>query len=145
LVLDANIFVRLVVPGEYEEQARALWNSLAAGDTPCLVPAFCLAEVISSLRQLARAGLLAPNDEESAVEEFITAIRPGLAIIDSTALIRSAWRIARELDERHTYDSVYLAIARAYNMEYWTADRQLLRRLDGRIPQARFLGDYPLA
>jgi hypothetical protein len=30
-------------------------------------------------------------------------------------------------------------------MEFWTADQQLLRRLAGRFPEARFLGDYPLA
>jgi predicted nucleic acid-binding protein len=52
--------------------------------------------------------------------------------------------VAYELNERHTYNSVYLAIARAFDMEFWTADQVLLRRLNGRIPQTRFLGDYPL-
>jgi predicted nucleic acid-binding protein len=64
--------------------------------------------------------------------------------VDGPSLSRAAWEIARNLNERHTYDSVYLAIARAFAMEFWTADQQLLRRLDGRFPEARFLGDYPL-
>jgi predicted nucleic acid-binding protein len=46
--------------------------------------------------------------------------------------------------ERHTYDSVYLAVARAFGMEFWTADQRLLRHLAGRFPESRFLGDYPL-
>ena len=41
-------------------------------------------------------------------------------------------------------DSVYLAVARAFGMEFWTADQRLLRDLAGRFPEARFLGDYPL-
>jgi predicted nucleic acid-binding protein len=64
VVLDANVLVRLVVPGDYREQALALWDRISTGHEPCLIP-----------------------------------------------------RIA---------------------------DRQLLRRLDGRVPEAHFLGDYPL-
>jgi predicted nucleic acid-binding protein len=144
LVLDANVFVGLLVPGEYRPQARSLWERAATNQEPCVVPAFCPTEVISSLRQLGRAGVLTPIDEEEAVEEFLMVTHPSLVVIESAALTYTAWEIARELDERHTYDSVYLAIARAFDTEFWTADRQLLRRLDGRIPQARFLGDYPL-
>ena len=144
LVSDANVLVRVVAPGEYRAQARALWQRLVDGDAPCVVPVFCPTEVISSLRQMGRGSLLTPDEEAEAFEEFATIIRPVLVTIDTPPLMRAAWRIARELDERHTYDSVYLAIAQAFGMEFWTADQQLLRRLAGRFPLARFLGDFPL-
>lgn len=144
MVLDANVLVRLVVPGEYREHAMALWNRVMVHSVPCAVPAFCSTEVISSIRQMGRGGLLTTEEEALAVGDFVASIRPVLISIDSPALTLAGWELAHDLDERHTYDSVYLAVARAFAMEFWTADRQLLRRLDGRFPEARFLGDYPL-
>jgi predicted nucleic acid-binding protein len=144
VILDANVLVRVVVPGEYREQALALWDLVLAEQESCVVPVFCPTEVLSSIRQMSRGGLLPPVEEEIAINDFLTRILPALITRDSPALMRAAWEIARDLNERHTYDSVYLAIARAFGMEFWTADQQLLRRLDGRFPEARFLGDYPL-
>jgi predicted nucleic acid-binding protein len=144
VVLDANVLVRLGVPGEYREQAQALWQQVMVGQEPCLEPVFCPTEVVSSLRQMGRGSLLTAAEEEEAFDEFLASIRPALITVDSPSLMRAAWEIARDLDERHTYDSVYLAIARSFGLEFWTADRQLLRRLDGRFPEAHFLGDYPL-
>jgi predicted nucleic acid-binding protein len=144
VVLDANVLVRLVIPGDYEDQAEALWNWLPASGEPCLVPSFCPVEVISSLRQMGRGRLVTQEREEQAFNEFLTDIRPALITIDSPALTRAAWEIARDLNERHTYDSVYLALVRAFSMEFWTADQQLLRRIGNRFPEARFLGDYPV-
>jgi predicted nucleic acid-binding protein len=145
VILDANDLVRMVAPGDYEAQAETLWRRMMLGHEACLVPAFCPAEVIASLRQMGRGGLLSSQREEVAVDDFLGRIRPVLIALDSPALTRVAWEIARDLDERHTYDSVYLAVARAFGMEFWTADQKLLRRLDGRFPEARFLGDYPLS
>jgi predicted nucleic acid-binding protein len=144
VVLDANVLVRLVIPGQYEDQAEALWNHLMMSGGPCVVPAFCPTEVISSLRQMGRGDLITGEREEQAVEEFVMDIHPVLITFDNPELLRPAWEISRDLNERHTYDSVYLALARAFSLEFWTADRQLLRRLDSRFPEARFLGDYPL-
>jgi predicted nucleic acid-binding protein len=144
MVLDANIFVRLAAPTDYVEQTEALWLRVAVGGEPCVVPAFCSTEVISSLRQMGRGQLLTPDEEAEAVERFTSRIQPLLVTVESPVLTRLAWQIARDLGERHTYDSVYLAVARAFGMEFWTADQRLLRALAGRFPQARFLGDYPL-
>src|SRR5690348_6630122 len=109
MVLDANVLVRLVVPGEYEAEAEALWDQALATRTPCLIPVFCPTEVISSLRQMGRGGFLTPEQEEQAFDEFALDIRPMLISIDMPSFMRDAWQIARQLDERHTYDSVYLA------------------------------------
>ena len=144
MVLDANVLVRLEAPGDYREQALALWDRLLIEGSPCIVPAFCPTEVISSFRQMARGGLLTAGEEEEAVDRFTRRVQPVLITIDSPALSRAAWEIARDLNERHVYDSVYLAVARAFGMEFWTADQRLLRLLAGRFPEARFLGDYPL-
>lgn len=144
MILDANVFVRLEVPADYSQQALALWDRLLVEGTPCVVPAFCPTEVISSFRQIARGGQLTDAEEEEAVDRFTSRIQPVLITIDSPALTRAAWEIARDLGERHTYDSVYLAVARAFGMEFWTADQRLLRSLAGRFPEARFLGDYSL-
>jgi predicted nucleic acid-binding protein len=144
VVLDANILVRLVTPGEYEEQAEALWNDLITGTGVCAVPVFCPTEVLSSLRQMGRGGILTPETEGQAVDRFFARIYPALVTIDSLVLSRAAWQLACDLGERHTYDSVYLTDARAFRLEFWTADRQLLRRVGDRFPEAHFLGDYPL-
>jgi predicted nucleic acid-binding protein len=144
VVLDANILVRLVLPGDYRQQALALWSHLLATGAECVVPTFCPVEVISSLRQMGRGGLITPEREEQAFEENVTDIHPVLVTVDSPVLLRAAWQLACDLDERHTHDSVYLVIAQSYGIEFWTADQQLLRRLAGRFPEARFLGDYPL-
>jgi predicted nucleic acid-binding protein len=93
---------------------------------------------------MARGGMLTPGEEDAAVRDFVDRIRPGLTVIDSPSLTLAAWEIARDLNERHAYDSVYLAVARAFGMEFWTADQRLLRQLAGRFPEVRFLGDYPL-
>ncbi len=144
VVLDANVFVRLVAPGEFREQALVLWEHVLLGYEPCVVPSFCSAEVISSLRQMGRGGDLTAEREAQAVDAYMTDIQPAVTSVESPLLIRAAWELARDLNERHTYDSVYLAVARAFGMEFWTADQRLLRTLAGRFPEARFLGDYPL-
>lgn len=74
----------------------------------------------------------------------MSGILPALVPVESPVLTRAAWESARDLSERHTYDSVYLAVVRAFGMEFWTADQRLLRQLAGRFPEARFLGDYPV-
>ena len=114
MVPDANVLVRRVVPGDHRQQAIALWDRVVAGHEICVVPAFCPTEVVSSLRQMGRGGLLTAEREEGAIDDFFVRIRPALISIDSAMLTRAAWEIARDLDERHTYDSVYLAIARAF-------------------------------
>ena len=144
MVLDANVLVRLVAPSDYAEQVEALWIRVSVGGEPCVVPAFCSTEVISSLRQMGRGHLLTVDEEAEAIDRFTSRIQPILITIDSPVLTRAAWEIARDLGERHTYDSVYLAVARAFGMEFWTADQRLLRQLAGRFPEARFLGNFPL-
>lgn len=144
MVPDANVLVRLVAPGEHRQQAFALWERVSAGRELCVVPAFCPAEIISSIRQMGRGGMLTAAEEETAARDFVVRIRPGLTTIDSPALTLAAWEIARDLNERHTYHSVYLAVARAFGTEFWTADQRLLRQLAGRFPETQFLGDYPL-
>ena len=144
VVLDANVLVRLVAPGDLREQVLALWDRVLLGIEPCVAPSFCSAEVISSFRQMGRGGHLTAEREEQAVDEFVSGIQPVLISVESPVLTRLAWEIARDLTERHTYDSVYLAAARAFGMEFWTADQRLLRQLAGRFPEARFLGDFPL-
>jgi predicted nucleic acid-binding protein len=94
---------------------------------------------------MGRGNLLTVDEEAEAVERFTSRIQPLLVTVESPVLTRTAWQIARDLGERHTYDSVYLAVARAFGMEFWTADQRLLRLLAGRFPEARFLGDYPLS
>lgn len=144
VVLDANVLVRVVVPGEHRQQAQALWQRIIVEQEPCVVPVFCPTEVISSLRQMGRGNFLTTAEEEEAFDAFSTSIRPVLITVETPPLMRTAWEISRELNERHTYDSVYLATARTLRMEFWTADRQLLRRIGDRFPEAHFLGDYPL-
>ena len=144
MIPDANVLVRLVAPSDYSEQAEALWIRVSAGGEPCVVPAFCAVEVISSLRQMGRGNLLTGDEEAETVDRFTSRIQPMLITVDSPVLTRAAWEIARDLGERHTYDSVYLAVARAFGLEFWTTDQRLLRTLAGRFPEARFLGDYPL-
>lgn len=141
---SGRILVRLVVSGEFEEQAETIWTRILGESRLCVVPAFCPTEIISSIRQMGRGGMLTADEEAAAVRDFVNRIRPGLTTIDSPALTMAAWEIARDLNERHTYDSVYLAVARAFGMEFWTTGRQLLRHLDNRFAEAHFLGDYPL-
>src|SRR4051812_37540373 len=95
VILDANVLVRLVVPGDYEQEAEALWDQLLIRQEQCMVPVFCPTEVISSLRQMARGGFLSPEREEEAFNEFATDIRPVLITIETPELMRSAWEISR--------------------------------------------------
>jgi predicted nucleic acid-binding protein len=76
VVLDANVLVRLVTPGEYEEQAEALWIQLVTTGVPCVVPTFCPTEVLSSLRQMGRGGLLTPEIEARAINAFLHGFNP---------------------------------------------------------------------
>jgi len=74
------------------------------------------------------------NEQPATIPDRLFAFRRAIATRDEP----TAREIARELDERHTYDSVYLAVARAFGMQFWTANQKLLRRLDDRFQEARF-------
>ena len=70
------------------------------------------------------------------------AIPSRLLRLTSEALLKEAWDMAKELGLSTLYDTAYLALAKPYNCEFWTADEVLINSLEGRLPWARWLGGY---
>lgn len=135
LCLDSSVLVKLVVPESGSTQAR----DLAVSADKLVAPAFAWAEVGSALLKQVRMGLVTLDEAERA---WTLLLALNVQYRDDAEIRREAWRLASLYDLPTLYDAAFLAVANLEEgdgCDFWSADRSLLARLDGRHPRAHLL------
>lgn len=138
--VDASLAIKLVIRESLSEQALALWQNWIENDVECIAPPLFPFEVSSVIRnKYVRKQLTA----EEAERAFNTFTKLNFIIITPEALLKEAWDMAKELGLPTLYDSAYLALAKLYTCEFWTADDVLIHSLQGRFPWVKWIETRP--
>lgn len=112
--------------------ARALVERGLNAAEQLVAPAWCWAEVGTALRKKVARRLISEEEAEMLWVEYA-----GLPIeyVGGPELQRSSWQTARRYGLPTLYDAAFLACTEITGAtEFWTADRELLRRLGDRRP-----------
>lgn len=138
--IDASLAVKLLVQEPYSNQAAFLWQTWVEKDIERIAPAFFPFEVASTIR---RKCVRKQLTEEEAEEAFSTFTILGFTILMPEALLKEAWDMTRELGLPTLYDTAYLALAKLYTCEFWTADEVLINSLQGKLPWVKWIEARP--
>jgi predicted nucleic acid-binding protein len=120
LVVDASIAIKWVVEEEGTAQALALRKS-----AKLVAPDLLAAECANILWKKVRRGELTSEEADLAARLLE---RADIELLPMRGLLHAATRIAIAL-VHPAYDCVYLALARATQTRYVTADESLIRKL----------------
>ena len=134
--VDASLTVKLVLPEQDSDQARALWIEWERNGVERFVPTLWGYEVASVVRKHGRRGTLAPQDEEAALDLLLNL---PVQVVDMWPYHREAWRLARDLGMTVTYDAHYLLLAQALGIEFWTGDKRLYEAVKDRFGWVRWI------
>ncbi|MBI4506647.1 MAG: type II toxin-antitoxin system VapC family toxin [Chloroflexi bacterium] len=124
LVVDASVVAKWYVP----ESGSAAALALLEADLTLLAPDLLLAEVGNILWKKARQGELTDAHATWIARAFRT--EAPVVLWPSSALIETALAVALAFD-RPVYDGLYLALALTVGSQLVTADRRLVRALQG--------------
>ena len=138
VVLDACVAVKWWLPGPQEtlrHEALDLLERYANGEIRFIVPDVFWLEMGNIFWKALRQGRCSRSLADSAIAETRDRRFP---TISSAGLLPDAFAIATDFD-RTVYDSVYVALAVAFNGELVTADERLANALATYFP-VKWLG-----
>lgn len=128
IVVDANIVVYLVVPGQFTGQAQAVVEY----DAEWRVPPLWASEVRNALIGHFRAGDLDLPAAQAAMDDARTLLADSVEDVDSHIVLDLA-----AASGRSSYDCEYVAVAKSLGVRLVTADR----RLAAAFPDCAVLAD----
>lgn len=137
VVVDASLALKWALPEEHTDQALALWDRWQVAAEEVIAPPLFRADVTNVLHQLVRGGHLNPDDAADILKSLISVVESG----EPPALYDRALALASGLGLGATYDALYIALAEIEGCEMWTADRRLVRSVQERVPQVRWIGE----
>ncbi len=137
--VDASLALKWVVQEEDSELAEDLLRQWQRRRVQLLAPALFLFEGQATLRKLVYRKILTEQEGQEAWDHF-SAVCGRLTFLTPTDLLATAWEMARTYQRPTTYDAAYLALALLQGCELWTADRRLVKALNGRLPWVQFVG-----
>ena len=142
VVVDASFALKLVLPENYSERVRQMWESWVKEGTEVSAPYLLTYEVVSVLRNKVFRGELSPEEGEGAL---LVIQAQGIRLLHVEGLEQVAWDLAKEFNRPAAYDTSYLALAQVLDCEFWTADAKLKNAVRGNLHYLRWVGDLPLS
>lgn len=141
--LDTSVLVKVLVPEEGSAEATVLLRRIISGGYRLVAPAFAWAEVGTVLRKKTSTGLLSESEAGARWGRFLSL---SVDYVDDREIQQAAWEIAARFGLPAVYDAAFLAVAESARhaggvVEFWTADRELVRSLGQELPgYVRLLG-----
>jgi len=127
IVVDSNVLVALVIPIDYSEQASGKMDGWLAADTDLVSPAFWSYEAVSAIRKYVASGKLTGDEARYAVSNLMDL---GIRDVSATGeLHHKALAWAERLQDFVAYDPAYLALAEILDVDFWSADSKLIRKV----------------
>lgn len=137
-VLDASVAAKWLVTEEDSERARKLLSEWDRGKANLTAPDLILPEVASVLWKRAQRGALPSSVARDLFRQLESL---GLPMSPSGGLVREAISMALRYGNS-VYDGVYVALSRALDWDYVTADAMLYRILRPFFPRIVLLRDW---
>jgi predicted nucleic acid-binding protein len=136
--VDASLAIKVIIPEPYSDRAISLWESWVENDVERIAPPFFPFEVASVIRGKYVRRQLASEEARSAFDIFT---HLGFTLLMPEELLKEAWEMAWEFGLPTLYDTAYLALAKLYGCEFWTADESLINSLKDKFPWVRWIGE----
>ena len=137
-VLDASVGAKWISPAGAEplaEQAETLLRQYVQGRLKLVVPDLFWSEIASFLWKAVRSNKISVGTAEDGLREMTAR---NLPTISSQKVLTEALYIAARFD-RTPYDSIYVALAQAFQINLITADERLANALAAHFP-VKWLG-----
>jgi predicted nucleic acid-binding protein len=119
VVVDASALVEVLLQ---TPRATAILRTIGASEL--VAPDLVTTEVLSTLRQLVRQGLMTATRADEAVSDLVAA---PLRRLPTLPLAAEMWRLCRNLS---AYDACYVALAAALDCPLVSVDARLARAPD---------------
>ena len=142
VVVDASFVLKLILPEEYSEQVRQVWEWWVRKGIEVSAPYLLTYEVVSVLLHKVFRGELSPEEGEAAL---LAIEGQGIRLLHVEGLEQVAWDLAKKFNRPAAYDTSYLALAQVLDCEFWTADAKLKNAVRGNLHYLRWVGDLPLS
>jgi predicted nucleic acid-binding protein len=139
ICVDSSVAAKWVLPEEHSGQALNLYQQVTQAGHEVVAPLLFPIEVGNILRQRVRRGLLTSEDATRALDRFLEF---PLRLAAPSHPHRRALALANQHDLPAVYDAYYLALAQELEVKLWTADRRLLRAIEGKLSFVAWIGDY---
>ena len=145
ICVDASVAAKWVFAEELQRQAEALYQQTVVTGERIVAPPLLPIEVTNIVRQRMRRAKqsgeppLSLAEARQHLERFLTfSVELGLP----PQLHERALELAAAHGLPAVYDAHYIALAEVLGCELWTADRNLVNALQGKLPFVRWIGDY---
>ncbi len=138
-VVDASVAVKVVVPEQFSDEAKALVLSWDVRRIEPAAPDFMATEFANALSKKIHAGELTSERARQLISELYES---GIDFRPSQLLHGRAIDLAEELSLRHAYDCHYLALAESLDCEFWTADKPFYSVARNSYPRVQWIGNY---
>lgn len=141
LCIDANVVVKLVLPGEsYRSKARQLVNDCIINNITLIAPAFFVVEVDTVIRKRVYDGNLSLAEAKKA---YAGLDRIPVQPATHPQLRQRTREIAERFNQRTVYDACYAVLAELRGCEFWTADKAFYDAVKAALTFVKYLPDYP--
>ena len=139
VVVDASLAVKVVVPEQFSDRAKALVLYWEMQGVELVTPEFMALKFASAIRKKIHEGLLTSEDAKRLMLELY---QSGIDFRRSRPLHSQAIDLAVELNQRLAYDCHYLALAESLGCDFWTADQPFYRAARNSHARVRWIGNY---
>ena len=137
--VDANLIIRVLVPGSLSDLALPLFESWQRATTTLAAPALLAFEVTSTLRRLVFRREISQPQGERALHRFL---QINIRLSHQRGIFPLAWQMAQQFNRPRAYDTAYLALAQLRGSDFWTGDEKLYNAVRGELDWVKWLGDY---
>ena len=124
VAIDASFLLKLFLPEDSSDKVERQWKNWIENSVEVVAPTLIVFEASSVLRNKVFRGIL---DDVDATEMVNRMRHLDLSLIYAQELIELAWGIGTLLKAPTLYDSFYLAVAKLFEVPFWTADKRLYK------------------
>ena len=122
VAIDASFLLKLFLPEDSSDQVEHQWKDWIENSVEVIAPTLIVFEAPSVLRNKVFRGIL----DDADATEMIDRIRHlDLSLIYAQELIELAWGMGAILKAPTLYDCFYLAVAKLFEVPFWTSDKRL--------------------
>lgn len=138
VVVDANLIVHALLPGDLQKAAQQQLTAWRSSGIRLHAPSLWRYEVVSALNKSVHFGRLTDAEAQrllSLIESFGVELH-----LPDAALWQSAYNWTRKLNRASAYDSFYVALAESLNCRLWTMDQRLANAAN--VDWVRLAGNF---
>lgn len=122
--VDASFVVAWLVPSQGSAAVEEAWLPFVQGRDDFIAPALLYPETVSTIRRLARHGMLPEQAARRLVADFLALDIPTHT---PPGLYQRAYELAARYNRATVYDMCYLALAEQFSCDLLTLDKRLQR------------------